>query len=49
MAKTRVGQMNEDSGRVEVRTVHGAGRTRDIPWTRGPQTRWERFKRSAWH
>jgi hypothetical protein len=47
MAKTRVGQMNEDSGRVEVRTVHGGGRTTEIPWTRGPQTRWERFKRAA--
>jgi hypothetical protein len=46
MAKTRVGQINEGSGRVEVRTVRGV-RTTEIPWTRGAQTRLQRIKR-AW-
>jgi hypothetical protein len=45
MAKKRVGQINEDSGRVEVRTVRGGARTTEIPWTPGPQTRWQRIKR----
>ena len=47
MAKTRVGQMDENSGRVEVRTVRATGRTTEIPWVRGPQTRWQRIKRAA--
>lgn len=47
MAKTRIGQIDIDSGRVEVRTVRGAGRTTEIQWTPGPQTRWQKFKRAA--
>lgn len=46
MAK-QVGQINEDTGRVETRKVHGSGRTTEIPWTRGPQTRWQKIKRAA--
>jgi hypothetical protein len=47
MAK-RIGQVNEDTGRVEVRRVSGrAARETEIPWTRGPQTRWQRIKRAA--
>jgi hypothetical protein len=47
MAKTRVGQVNQGSGRVEVGTVRGGRRTTEIPWTRGPQTAWQRFVRKA--
>lgn len=47
MAK-RVGQFAEDSGRIEERKVsRRAAKETEIPWTRGPQTRWQKFKRSA--
>lgn len=54
MAK-RVGQVSDDwngagefVGRVEERKVgRRAARETEIPWTRGPQTRWQKFKRSA--
>lgn len=45
MAK-QVGQVNEDTGRVESRKVRRA-RTTEIPWTPGPQTRWQKIKRKA--
>lgn len=47
MAKRTVGQVNEDTGRVEVRSVR-RHREREIPWTAGPQTRWQKFKRAGW-
>jgi hypothetical protein len=47
MAKRTVGQVNEETGRVETRTVRGGRQEREIPWTAGPQTRWQRIKRAA--
>lgn len=45
MAKTQ-GQVNEQTGKVETRRVRDT-REQEIPWTRGPQTRWQRFVRAA--
>lgn len=46
MAKRTVGQVNEETGRVEVRSVR-RHREREIAWTAGPQTRWQKFVRKA--
>jgi hypothetical protein len=47
MAK-RIGQVNENTKHVEVRRVAGrAAKETEIPWTRGPQTRWQKIKRAA--
>lgn len=48
MAK-RVTEMDDD-GRVVSHTPTRAQRRseqREIPWTQGPQTKWEKFKRAA--
>lgn len=45
--KKTVGQFNEDTGKVETRSVTQV-RTTAIPWTRGPQTRRQRIARALW-
>lgn len=47
MAKRTVGQVNEDTGRVEVRSVH-RHKERAIPWTAGPRTRGQKIARALW-
>jgi hypothetical protein len=46
MARRTIGQVNENTGRVEERKVRRHDE-REIPWTAGPQTRWQKFKRAA--
>lgn len=49
MAKTVTQAPADDwgfTGRPETRKVTRV-KTTEIPWTRGPQTRWQRIKRAA--
>jgi hypothetical protein len=46
MAK-RIGEVDGSTGKVRTGAPRGQGRTTEIPWTRGPQTRWQKFKRAA--
>lgn len=52
MAKTvttsPTNQWGEITGRPETKRV-GRAETGPIPWTRGPQTRWQRIVRAAIH
>jgi hypothetical protein len=45
--KKTVGQVNEDTGKVETRAVTRA-KTTEIPWTRGPQNWRQRAARNLW-